>query len=779
VRFGGAGTALEEQKPNTTAARGRPGLSRLAKRILVALAAIGPWIFASPAAWAAEAEAADQIYTIAVLLSSPEDGCYYSGVNRAIRYFVRQRVEQINASRELGSNRRLAVEFLDDRQDAQRAIANVRSALDDKYTIGMVGLPGWKRAKEVFDQIGREIGSSNIPFISDISVNDVFAKYPNVFTMRASQEDERLPVMGRLFKDLNIQRPAFIGRKDEESAQLLSDGLKSITGTPPLAADLRVSVKDKVADAAELSAAIDELKAKGADLIVVALGTEGNAQALKAASLAGAKAPIFLFGSVDKALETAKLKTYPSAIYQLAWDGLPDVYNDRLRRTILRSDTADWSFEDRKRRLSTGWITGACKPKEIAPPQNLLEGDNLKAISRGTQYADLVGLLATIAKSANPSLKIGELRRHVSDELKTAYATGHGTYRGHFDNWSFRPSTRTASRTPVVLMRPVGSERTRLAPIQYVRLRNDALKRIQTIYMNVDLIRIFRVDDDAKTFFAEFYLSMNDDESAAIDNIEFSNAFIDPENNTRQLSITPLHEGGPSEAYPAGTKIYKVSGKFMFSPDFSRYPFDTQLFSIDIQPKNGDASFIIQPPPESARKNAGDTDGWTVADRYVGYDESFIPIIDAKSDQRSIVPFYKGNFSWIMNREATDYYLRVVVPLAFILIVAYLSIFIPKENFEAVVTIQVTALLSAVALYLSIPKIGSDVSTVSDRIFLFNYMAASLMIGISIIRVHRVLANRPRLTKFVEMIHIVGIPLLVIAMSIYVLQQATPSGGVG
>ena len=47
------------------------------------------------------------------------------------------------------------------------------------------------------------------------------------------------------------------------------------------------------------------------------------------------------------------------------------------------------------------------------------------------------------------------------------------------------------------------------------------------------------------------------------------------------------------------------------------------------------------------------------------------------------------------------------VPLGFILFVAYLSIFIPRTHFEAIVTIQVTALLSAVALYLSLPKLDS------------------------------------------------------------------------
>ena len=138
------------------------------------------------------------------------------------------------------------------------------------------------------------------------------------------------------------------------------------------------------------------------------------------------------------------------------------------------------------------------------------------------------------------------------------------------------------------------------------------------------------------------------------------------------------------------------------------------------------------------------------------------------------MPFYKTTFVWQMTRQTTDYYLRVVVPLAFILIVAYLSIFIPRAQFEAIVTIQVTALLSAVALYLALPKIDADTATLSDRIFLFIYMAVSLMIGISIARISPFIAHRPRLQSGLGAVHIVVIPILALLMASYVLHASMP-----
>jgi hypothetical protein len=210
----------------------------------------------------------------------------------------------------------------------------------------------------------------------------------------------------------------------------------------------------------------------------------------------------------------------------------------------------------------------------------------------------------------------------------------------------------------------------------------------------------------------------------------------------------------------------------MFEPRLANYPFDTQRFSIDIRPKRGDAPFIIQPPPQSLRDRGVIADGWEPKEQYVGYDEDFVATIDAKSHDQSVVPFYKASFVWMMSRQTTDYFLRVVVPLTFILIVAYLSIFIPRTNFEAIVTIQVTALLSAVALYLALPKIDADTTTLSDRIFLFTYMSVSVMIAISIMRINKHIAARKWLRNLLLNIHVVAIPLMGLLMALYVHQSS-------
>lgn len=743
-----------------------PRLVPLALTLLLAL--IAPASRAS----AGEAEAAGVRHTIAVFLTSSRDGCTISGSSKAIRQFVKARIREINRSPEF-PNQSFRAEFFDDLGDPPTAIANMRKALADPSVVAMVGLSGNDRAKQVFKELGKEIGASNIPFLSDINFASVYEGAPNVFTMKPSQEEERAPVIGRFLEDGKFIRPALVGSADSPFVDSFQQTIGSLANVPPLAATHRLEIKDGAYEPGAATAIFEDLKAKQADILVLAIGGQAAGQFLKEATVAGVALPILFVTGSESALKTDEAGAYGADLYQLAWDFRPDVYNNRLRERMLKNVSANWTFEDTADRSAAGWSTGKCKDKPKASSAGILAPENLRAIARGTQYADMIGLIGEVARATYAEQSIPVFRAAMLEKLKTRYIAGSGTYRGHFDNWSFHEGSQSASRTPAILMRLRGAPHVQLAPTQYVRLRSAALRPVQTVYMDIDLVRIFRIDDDEKSFFAEFYMAMRSNQRFDPAALEFGNAFIDADSKGAKVTVTTIHDGTPSGVYPEGVTIAKVVGKFMMRPNLSNYPFDTQLFSIALQPKSGEAAFIIQPPHETLRDRASDNDGWTVLDQYVGYDQDYIPVTDARSEQRSIVPYYKMNFSWVMKRAATDYYLRVVIPLAFILIVGYLSIFIPREHFEAIVTIQVTALLSAVALYLSIPKVGSEAATISDRIFLFDYMAVSLMIAISILRVNPRLRPNESIQSALLAAHIFGVPLLVAGLALYVSQLDT------
>lgn len=705
---------------------------------------------------------------LALFVSSRTDRCYERGDIAAVEALAARERDRINARGGIGG-RPVAIKVLDDARDPKKAIANMRAALADPTMLAMVGLSNSNIAKAVFDAVGSNIRASGIPFLSHISVNSVFADAKNVFTTQASQDDERLPVMAEFIRFMKFSRPAFAGLTDSVFSAGLGDGLARRLGAGALVADLRLKPTDDGIEAADVERAVAQIAETAPDILVLGVGGTRSKALLEALARAGVTPALFVSGRIES-LPEELIRSYPNAIYQLAWDRLPETDNDRLRRQLVQDDPAAWVFGGQKVPQAPGWAKGECEVRPEPKEPDPLTEDNLRAIETGTRYADMVGLTAAAAGSAKRGADMATLRAHLLRQLTTTYAAGRGVYKGSFENWSFHPTARSAVRTPFVVILPTGLGRTQLAPVQFVRVKDGSFRRIGTYYLDIDLISADRVEDSEKTFFASFYLSLRNAGGAAIEQIEFTNAYLDPRTGGRQITVEVLHPGGTSDAYPEAMKIYKVSGRFVFDPRLEDYPFDTQRFSIDLQPRRGDAPFIIQPPPVDLRDGDVETDGWYVVGSYVGTDEDFVPALDAFTHEPSVVPFYKASYVWLMKRQTTDYYLRVVVPLAFILIVAYLSIFIPLSHFEAIVTIQVTALLSAVALYLSLPQLDSDSATLSDRIFVFNYMMVSLMIVISILRMNKSVAKRRWMRRSLTTLHIAGVPVLLAIMAWYVLQ---------
>lgn len=748
------------------------GLSRRRHTAFAALVLLTTALLAGLVPWRAgaveQAEAArGPAFKVAMIMSSRDDQCYDDGRTKALRALTQKELEVIN-SRGGISGRPLEIVYLDDRRDEATAIANIKTALADPQTLAMIGLPGSTRAAKVFKAVGNDIKNSRIPFLSDISVNTIFAEYPNVYTTRASQDADSIPVIVTFTQQLRYAKPAFLGLKDYVGTTALGDGLRATFGDEAMVVDARISGKFNEVDANELAAAMSQIKDKKPDILFAYIGTSNLPEIIRQLTSAGITPALFVGGSLERLPKEIR-GSYPNAIYSLRWDGPPDVFNDRVHTKVAAEPPAKWIFAGEKNAAAPGWQDGSCKPSEDAEENNPFESDNQRAIDTGAQYADMLGLVAAAARRADGTTDIVPLRKQILDTLGASYISGRGAYKGPYGNWSFVPKTRTAARTPFVTVIAKGLTRPQLVPIQFVRTKDGGLRQIQTLYVDVDLIKAHRVDENAKSFFAEFYLSMRDDPNTGIGKIEFANAYLDAERGGgRQISIETIHAGGQSDAYPNGMKIYKVSGRFLFNPELSNYPFDTQRFYIDLQPKSGEAPFIVQPPPPDRRDDISTTDGWTLKSQYVGYDEDFVPVVDAMTLEPSAVPFYKARFGWIVEREATDYYLRVAVPLAFIIFVAYLSIFIPKEHFEAIVTIQVTALLSAVALYLSLPALDSDTATLSDRAFVFAYMIISIMIGLSILRIMPSVGGNRNVERLLGAVHIVVIPLFIAMAAYYV-----------
>jgi hypothetical protein len=491
---------------------------------------------------------------------------------------------------------------------------------------------------------------------------------------------------------------------------------------------------------------------------------------LKEFGRAGITVPLFVGGRLEDIFRSPDV-SYAGDVYQITRSELPNLYNNRVRKLLFRERPKDWVFNGERNQDAFDRIENQCEERSSKSATNVLSRSNLRAIGLGLEFRDMIAMIADIVNSTKPAVDpddIEAIRKRIVSGIPQSFASGKGIFKGSLEDWSFRPSSRTTVRTPFIIARPKDVNTQQLAALQYVPLKDNRLRKIPTLYLEIDLIRIFRIDDTEKSFGADFYLSMSDENNPNIDTIEFANAFLDPKNNTRQISIQVLHEGVQSDIYPKHMKVYEVSGKFMLDPSYKNYPFDVQRFTIELRPKKGEFPFIIQPLQAELRNKQFDAEGWESKGEYVSYDQDFIPIVDTRTLESRIIPFYKGSFVWVLKRSANDYFLRVVVPLCFIMIVAYLAIFISTSRFESIANIQVTALLSAVALYITTPKVDSDTATLSDSIFVFNYMILCLMIGISILRVNGLVANTLHLKRALAILHVVFIPFFVAIMAFYI-----------
>ncbi len=705
-------------------------------------------------------------YTIAFLISSDFDGCYVPGVIRAIRQFAEVEVAEINARGGIGGQS-IRLLFLDDEDKAEKTVANVKAALAEPGLLAMIGVPSSTRGKAVFDALGRDIEAAGVPFITEISLNRMFFEHRNVFTM-ASAVDNELEVIKAFLAANRYSRPAFVGLDGDLYTDAIGNGLKALSDDRGLVADHRIKVVNYRLEEKTARPVADDLIAKRPDIIFLGLGSGAGATFLKELDRAGSTAPVFIvLGRITRMLGRAGALAVSRPMYQLGWDGVPNAYNERLRQRIWQSRETNWVFDDVPAKLSSAeYQARNCKTRE---PERLwvLHDKNRRAIGRGAQYRDMLALLAEAGTKAPQNASLGDLRQHLVREI-SSYTQRRRVLRGWWQDWSFT-KTRASAADTLIISKPSLDAPVMLAPTQFARVGGE-LEARPVVYISLDLISLARIDTNDKSFDAEFYLSFKSaTPEIDINSIEFTNAYRAQTGKDKLLRSHLIHTGNEETSFPKDVKVYRVSGKFTFEPELARYPFDTQRLSISFQPSSAARPFLIQPPVGAAGGGHFASDGWKPGERYVGSDQDIIPTLDSNASDRRIVPFYKFNYSWVVKRSANDYYLRVVVPLGFILLVTYFSVFLSHTRFESLMGIQVTALLSAIALYLALPKVNSDQATLSDKIFMITYALVSLMIGLAVFKDLKWVHGHAGLRKAVSFVQIFIFPAIAIGVIGYLL----------
>ena len=357
-------------------------------------------------------------YKFGVLVSSDSDRCYNPGLIKAIREFSAQEVAALNAAGGI-HGRQIVLELLDDFEDKTKTLEFLMSSIEDPDMIGFVGIGSSTRGYFVFDLLGQQVAESGLPIVTDISLGQIYAPYPNVFSM-ASAVDDELDVVRRFLQDNGFSRPAFVGIDGDLYSASLGNGLARNDSSPSLVVDRRVEVKNYAIKPEHVDPVVKYILEANADVVILAIHSGPGAEVLKKLTAAGAKIPIFvLYGRSATIINRSESLPSGLRFFQLGRDGVPYVYNERLRQRIWQSGQDGWIFNDTPNLdFHEGWAEGGrCQKTKVRPARRIFDASNRSAVGFGMQFRDMLHLMAELAKAAPADMSTTKLRKYISTQL--------------------------------------------------------------------------------------------------------------------------------------------------------------------------------------------------------------------------------------------------------------------------------------------------------------------------------------------------------------------------
>ncbi|WP_417281656.1 ABC transporter substrate-binding protein [Adhaeribacter terreus] len=631
-----------------------------------------------------------QYYTIGVLYNSvnlsPED-------LEVIKFMIDKRVSSINEQGGF-AGRNLKVKYLDDKGSRETVYKVVKESINDESLVAYMGCWSSSRVQAVAELVGK----AGVPFIGGYSVTGITNKYPNMFSYEISIGH----VAFVLHKLLNrrAKKVTLIANSEDLYSVALLDDLKKKKDTEAdykLIEDVWYPDKHKFTKA-ELKQIAYSVKATGTDFLILSTNPHHTNQIVRALSENKVQIPVFTAFTDIPEIDPEIPGYNKMELFDISVFGIPSALNLRQQRYQAQNNMD-------------------------------LELDKKSAfrLGLGGLHADAIGMLKEAAEmEPEPKSSIRESIIHGMQR----YINGYRVYQGWFSDWYFTEDRALVSEA-LLGWKPPGSENLLLAPFQYLR-GDSAMQEAQVMFTNIDMEELGQVNDEDGTFDARFFLNLSSNRKITISHIEFPNAVRNDNNHLPILSIKLLRADSTAGKVGMYNYLYRISGKFYFEPDLREYPFDEQQFPISIQTNSTFKPFLMQPAGSQNRDTIFNSEGWIYRSNFVGFDHELIGSYNKFIKAKRHIPYYKFNFTYVLKRAKVDFFLKTLTPLLAILIITYFSVYIPIRQFEALSAIQVTALLSSIALYFSAYKSQGQFATTSDKIFIFTYIMVTTLIGASI-----------------------------------------------
>lgn len=158
-----------------------------------------------------------------------------------------------------------------------------------------------------------------------------------------------------------------------------------------------------------------------------------------------------------------------------------------------------------------------------------------------------------------------------------------------------------------------------------------------------------------------------------------------------------------------------------FDEKQSLYPFDRQFLRIEFFIKNEKRNGILsQINIDKQLKQNLHIDGWTIERVFSGLTRKKEIGNDREKTNLSLSKSMCLGLE--VERESPINFLKMIIPLTFLILINFFGIIYPFESDDTAITITTTAFLAGIALYFSSEKPKSDCLSILDLAFLYFYI---------------------------------------------------------
>lgn len=225
------------------------------------------------------------------------------------------------------------------------------------------------------------------------------------------------------------------------------------------------------------------------------------------------------------------------------------------------------------------------------------------------------------------------------------------------------------------------------------------------VYVDLKIIDISKVDDVEESVSGEFVLIMHWKDPEVLKNLPGEKTAIFMEEiNPPVIEIKNLLEmqtfrKGRVEPQPDGTLIFRYHflGRIKQRFDFRRFPFDKQIFNIQLILANSSMyrMELLSRQNVIVNTNNLNLNGWKVFN-----DQVYLKKVDSPFDELSWM-----TFSCELRRDPNFHIWKILFPILLIVMMSWSVFWIDPKNIGAQLSVSVTAILTLIAFQFSVAQL--------------------------------------------------------------------------